>query len=404
MAEESESSRERALSALAFLLLAFGLAALLQTWGFLRVTHATSARVVARSENTFGILQHSHQTPHGPFAVDNHQGTSLPLERHREVPSPSSDEIAKMLQETKAANKQVQSGYGSILEALKTLQQQTSYAKPEKCDSPRKLVLDRCICPAGSKWDGSTCAQSLDEMSFYMYRAQNDHNYVMGNVDMADLAGVMYYLHHEIVKINATPGVRMNGITRILRFLVTVRPSNQLVRQMKAFMPFVAFDLGKCSVPGCNKLWDHYGFAVGCQKQGASTGFAYTSSNDPSGAWFSLPAACPALPIGKKDEACMTQYPGGRCDDLSVSSSCTYSTDFAGEVFLDDLAGINNYAKWQREGHLEYDPLKDKGVGTSFWNFRGSTAWCERRMQRVRSLFKERYPLLPEDLPAPACF
>lgn len=100
----------------------------------------------------------------------------------------------------------------------------------------------------------------------------------------------------------------------------------------------------------------------------------------------------------------MTQYPGGRCDDLSVSSSCTYSTDFAGEVFLDDLAGINNYAKWQREGHLEYDPLKDKGVGTSFWNFRGSTAWCERRMQRVRSLFKERYPLLPEDLPAPACF
>ena len=289
---ESDSLRERALSAVAFMLLVFGLAAVLQTWGFFHINANSASNVVTRGKSTsqFGVPQD---------AITDTQGGSQtkPTER---LNAPSHSEIQEMLKETQTANAKVQKGYGSITGALKALKRLTSYAKDEKCDKPRVLVLDRCICPAGSKWDGSTCTQSTDEMFFYMYRAQSDHNYVMSNVDMADLAGVMYYLHHEIVKINATH-MRMNGITRILRFLVTIRPSEELARQRRTFMPFVAFDFGKCSVPGCNKLWDHYGFAVGCQQQGESTGFAYTSANDPYGVWFSLPGACPALPIGSKD-------------------------------------------------------------------------------------------------------
>lgn len=352
-----------------------------------------------------------HKVPSVPLITDS-EGSSVTdaqethaHETHAKHVSATSAEIHKMMADYQDEKEKVKSGYGSIIEAHDTLTKLLSKEpKIAKCHPPRLHMLDKCVCPAGSNWDGSACTQTLGEMFFYMYRAQSDHNYAMGNVDMADLAGVMYYLHHEIVKNNAAPGVRMNGITRILRFLVSMRPSPELASQMKIFMPFVAFDEGRCSVPGCNKLWDHYGFAVGCQKQGASTGFAYSSSQDSSGAWFSLPGACPALSVGDKDRGCMQKYPGGGCSDLSVSPTCTYSIKYAGEIFLDELAGIQDFAKWQRQGNLEYDEVKDRGVGTSFWDFRGSAAWCTRRMHRVRSLLKAKYPLLPEDLPAPSCF
>ena len=297
--EDSEASRERALSAVGFLLLVFGLAAVLQMWGFLHVTsNSVDHSVLPEKES-------AAQTVQIPYITDS-QGSSMHADTEHETQeehvSATNTEIQKMMADYEVEKQNVKTGYGSIIEAHHRLIDLLSKEpKLAKCPPPRVRVLDRCTCPAGSKWDGSECAQTLGEMFFYMYRAQSDHNYVMVNVDMADLPGVMYYLHHEIIKNNATPGVRMNGITRILRFLVSMRPSPELARQMKVFMPFVAFDEGRCSVPGCNKLWSHYGFAVGCQKQGASTGFAYSTSEDASGAWFSLPGACPALSVGDKD-------------------------------------------------------------------------------------------------------
>lgn len=295
----SESSRERALSAAGFLLLVFVLAAVLQMWGFVRETSADTQTEgggggKASKASSAGLITDSqgssvHETIHEHETQEMHV-------------RPTDLEIKKILKHNEDEKEKVKTGYGSIIEAHEELTHLlSSEHETDKCDPPRLHVLNSCICPAGSKWDGSACTQRLGESFFYVYRAQSDHNYVMGNVDMADLAGVMYYLHHEIVKNNATPGVRMNGITRILRFLVSMRPSPELANQRRIFMPFVAFDEGRCSVPGCNKLWDHYGFAVGCQKQGANTGFAYSSSEDPAGVWFSLPGACPALSVGKKD-------------------------------------------------------------------------------------------------------
>ena len=99
----------------------------------------------------------------------------------------------------------------------------------------------------------------------------------------------------------------------------------------------------------------------------------------------------------------MATYRGGMCEDLEESQHCTYTVDFAGEIFLDELEGVKDFGKWQSEGNREYDPTTDRGTGTSFWNFRDSKAWCDRRTARVQSLFKRRYPLLPRDLPAPVC-
>ncbi|CAE7929564.1 unnamed protein product [Symbiodinium necroappetens] len=299
-------------------------------------------------------------------------------------------------------------GYGSVVKAHSKLKKLVANEPEHKkdCKSPRLEVLGKCACPAGLRWDSAenSCRTNRGAMYFYMYRGQSDHNYPMNNVDMADLAGVMYYLHHEIVKTNATPGVRMNGITRILRWLVTVRPSQE-VEEGRTFMPFVAFDSGRCSVPGCNRLWDHYGFAVGCQRlsQGTDLKYAYQSPNNPFGVWYSLPGPCPALRVGEKDGRCMATYRGGMCEDLEESQHCTYTVDFAGEIFLDELEGVKDFGKWQSEGNREYDPTTDRGTGTSFWNFRDSKAWCDRRTARVQSLFKRRYPLLPRDLPAPVC-
>ena len=99
----------------------------------------------------------------------------------------------------------------------------------------------------------------------------------------------------------------------------------------------------------------------------------------------------------------MTTYRGGLCEDVTQFEHCTYSADFAGELFLDEIEGVGNFKHWQSKGNREYDPTTDKGTGTSFWNFRASSAWCDRRMARVHELFEQRYPLLPDDLPAPAC-
>lgn len=295
-----ESLRDRVLSAFGFVLLVFGLAALLQTSTLFHKTQEVAPPPQV-SERAF------HQDVRAQVTSDvSDIPKALPTAPSNNVEGPSSSEIQKMLSDNRAAQEKMErSGYSSVLKARKVLERLVSSApKGTKCDPPRLVALDRCICPAGSTWDGKDCVEAHGEMFFYMYRAQSDHNYIPSNVDMADLPGVMYYLHHEIVKVNATPGVRMNGITRILRFLVRMRPSQQLAQQMKTFMPFVAFDKGKCSVPGCSKLWAHYGFAVGCQKQGAgSTGFAYTAPTEPSGVWFSLPGACPALPVGNEDWA-----------------------------------------------------------------------------------------------------
>merc|ERR1712050_274241 len=77
--------------------------------------------------------------------------------------------------------------------------------------APVETVVD--VCSTGP------CLQE-----FYMYRAQSDEAYPMENVNTGNLAGVLWYLHNEIVQ--STP--RKYDVTRVLRLKVTMKNTQEL--------------------------------------------------------------------------------------------------------------------------------------------------------------------------------
>lgn len=254
-------------------------------------------------------------------------------------------------------------------------------------------------------------------MTFYMYRAQGVEDYPPENVNMADLAGVLWYLHREVV--SSVP--RKFHITRILRFKVTMKNTQDLYdRHPKQFGPFVAFD--SATAHGRTDIWRKYGFLVGCQIVDKAL-FNYAPPCDQpedspschSGTWYSLPGACPEKKMEHKYPGCSLMWPGGRCPSAVVTGQhdCTYWAELAGEISLDELEGIKDYKHWWigpnekgdivPNGNIEYNYSMDRGVQMSFWNGRHSQAACTGRMNAVADLFKHKYPDLPRTLPEPPC-
>ncbi|CAK0905465.1 unnamed protein product [Prorocentrum cordatum] len=180
------------------------------------------------------------------------------------------------------------------------------------------------------------------ELEFYMYRAQSDHDYPMENVDTADLAGVMWYLHNEIVV--AVGRTRKYGVTRIRRFKVKMRTTwayyNSHRRQ---FGSFVAFDSGHCTVPDCDRIWMRFGALPGCQHVDTQRErAAYMSDvktyigDDCEGyqcrppVWYSLPGSCPNHNNEEKTPECIRDLPGGLCDAATGDRSATTKGAAAG--------------------------------------------------------------------------
>mmetsp|Transcript_82398 Transcript_82398/g.233694 ORF Transcript_82398/g.233694 Transcript_82398/m.233694 type:complete len:150 (+) Transcript_82398:3-452(+) len=116
--------------------------------------------------------------------------------------------------------------------------------------------------------------------------------------------------------------------------------------------------------------------------------------------------------------------PGGHCDKATGAPDCTYSYEEAGEVFLDELAGIPDYEQFWNKSYTEcankkaqgvlpagtecvhnkeYVPETDEGVGTSFWNGKKDKKKCEERLDAVRALYKKNFPDMPETLEEPPC-
>jgi len=271
----------------------------------------------------------------------------------------------------------------------------------------------------------------------------------------------MWYLHNEVVA--SVP--RKFGVTRILRYRLRMQATQELYSSFrKHFGPFVAFDSGKCTAPHCDSIWERYGSVVGCQNldrsvanyvrdyqepeaqpaeteimfrklRGAAEMSSPTSVDAMSGEslhggiWYSLPGACPNATVNDKSAACARSMPGGHCKVVDGTRFCTYNAEYAGEIRLDDVSGILDEAKgirtyedwWKNsyvscldavargeragpcEHHAEYNVLTDEGVGTSFWNGKHDMKQGLRRMDRVRQLFREKYPHLPENLEEPAC-
>lgn len=217
--------------------------------------------------------------------------------------------------------------------------------------------------------------------TFYMYRAMSDSNFPPENVNTANLAGVMWYLQHEVVTV--TP--RKFGITRIIRLKVQTKATQPLLNRGMNFGVRFAFDSGTCTGPfNCTEAWEKYGYFVGCNSLGD---FPYPKEAPyySGGIWFSLPGECPSRTFKDKDVACSAVEPGGFCHGTPTGrGDCTYTYEKAGEINVDDLEG---------------------GDPAGFWASPTDEGSCADRVESARALFISKYPHDPDDLdlPAPRC-
>mmetsp|Transcript_66668 Transcript_66668/g.171637 ORF Transcript_66668/g.171637 Transcript_66668/m.171637 type:complete len:551 (+) Transcript_66668:54-1706(+) len=290
---------------------------------------------------------------------------------------------------------------------------------------------------AGKSRDG-------EPLTFYVYRAQGGAGYPPENVNVADLAGVLWYLHREVVP--ATP--RKYHIDRIKRFKISMLPTKEFWNVHHAmFGPFFSYDGGRCSNHQCGQTYHQYGFIVGCQLVDTNLAAYYAESQTTwtcekgtdacrPPVWYSLPGECPEMGLtnnhiagnkasldvmSAKTPECVKRSPGGHCAKATGAPDCTYSIEDAGEIMLDELAGIPDYHEFwygsfhkceeqQAQGaftgncipNKEYVGKTDKGVGCNFWNGRNDPHQCAARVQAAQALFKAKFPADP-DLPEPVC-
>eukprot|EP00434_Breviolum_minutum_P016247 symbB.v1.2.014318.t1/scaffold1020.1/size145545/6 len=225
----------------------------------------------------------------------------------------------------------------------------------------------------------TTTPITRDMTTFYMYRAQSDSDYDFENVNAANLAGLMWYLEHEVVFAQCP---RHYNITRILRFKVSIKVPKTFDHN---FSRFWAFDRGMCTSPACANDYAQHGFTVGCQYQDAAS--------YPGAVWYSLPGRCPLTPLVAK-KGC-TALPGGNCQRPNGDADCTWSAEKAGEIQISKVEGVYNWTDFCAHHGNEYI--------LPFWDARGDTAHMKMRMTKVLETFKKKYPNDPINLEEPLC-
>eukprot|EP00424_Heterocapsa_rotundata_P001685 CAMPEP_0168690110 /NCGR_PEP_ID=MMETSP0503-20121227/31974_1 /TAXON_ID=89963 /ORGANISM="Heterocapsa rotundata, Strain SCCAP K-0483" /LENGTH=266 /DNA_ID=CAMNT_0008735443 /DNA_START=11 /DNA_END=809 /DNA_ORIENTATION=+ len=224
---------------------------------------------------------------------------------------------------------------------------------------------------------------------FYMYRAEEAWteagrpNYPFENVNAGNLRGVLWYLHSEVVY--ACPW--HHWIDRIRRVKITTLGGT--------FIPFVAFDMGMCTVPGCGLRWKEQGYRPGCQHMDFPPNFTTPLQ------WFSLPGKCPSQIYGEKTQECEEAEPGGACDKVKVITGqehCTYHTEEAGFVMLDDATfpGMHGHSPdWVdlcELGGMSYNKTLDRGVNTHWWDGYKSLEKFNWRLHQLETAFAKKYP------------
>ncbi|CAJ1438141.1 unnamed protein product [Effrenium voratum] len=245
-------------------------------------------------------------------------------------------------------------------------------------------------------------------LEFYVYRAMSDSSYPLENVNAANAAGVMWYLHNEV--IIWTP--RKFGITRIVRFKVQYKAPEPLHEKGMNFGVRYAFDSGKCTGPGdCSSDYGKYGYFVGCNLVYNFPTNQFKDAKyygDPT--WYAFPGPCYTNTYRNHDDMCVQSKPGGACPGSpSGRGDCTYQYEPAGEVSVDEVVGIKDYASFLKNGGKEYIPglgtgaqmcrqqpwLCDKGAGMSFWNDKHNEHYNQMRVQRLKDTFQKKYPTSP---------
>lgn len=275
---------------------------------------------------------------------------------------------------------------------------------------------------AGKGWCIRLTEPKLIE--FYMYRASRSENYHPENIDLASAGGVMWYLHNEVVRLSCP---RHYDITRVLRYKVKVKNTQQVWntpglfdgrQKGHQFGKFTQFDYGRCTIPDCPQLWNNKGYHVGCQDSALQEpGKPWYTSRYSVSTWYSLPGRCPSKRFddpGKMD--CAKTERGGECpkpanldpvpgDESSFptgASDCTWRVEEAGEVSVDELSGITDYAAFCAAKNREYDPDTDRGTGINFWDNKTSEQANAERTRVLLRKFLDVYPQYPY-LPDPVC-
>jgi len=248
--------------------------------------------------------------------------------------------------------------------------------------------------------DGESCKKpdKPQSLAFYMYKAAGP-NYPMSfneTGSMGTLGGVMWYLHNDVV----TQCPRRYGVDRIRRYFVTVKSTDALyAATARMFDRYSDFEDGKAAESWMIDHWTKYGYNPGClHVDPAKTQAAYENA-----VWYSLPGKCPSRDIFGRTAKCLRQEQGGNCDAPDGTRTCTWHAQFAGEVFLDELANIPDPATFCSSGKYEFDLETDAGIGSDFWNGKISPAACNNRMKRVYGLFEQKYPGMPRLLNRHPC-
>mmetsp|Transcript_71188 Transcript_71188/g.231274 ORF Transcript_71188/g.231274 Transcript_71188/m.231274 type:complete len:473 (+) Transcript_71188:92-1510(+) len=240
--------------------------------------------------------------------------------------------------------------------------------------------------------------------TFYVYRVQSDADYAPENQNVANLAGAMWYLHHEIVNNRYE---RRFKKTRVQRFKLTTKAPQPLIDAGMDFGVRLAFDLGKCTGPfDCQKAFEEVGYSVGCNKADEFPTSQWAGKvfyNDAT--WYSLPGKCSSRKFSEHTAQCSLSEPGGACANPTGRGDCTYSYQAAGEISIDELEGIDSFAKFVTEGGWEYNHKTDHGVHMNFWDGMSDAAACKRRVERAARLFDAKFPGDPKtwDLANPPC-
>mmetsp|Transcript_10043 Transcript_10043/g.28342 ORF Transcript_10043/g.28342 Transcript_10043/m.28342 type:complete len:451 (+) Transcript_10043:39-1391(+) len=264
--------------------------------------------------------------------------------------------------------------------------------------------------------------------SFYMYRAVSDKTYPPDNVNTGNLAGVLWYLHNEVV--HKSP--RKFDISRIVRYKVQTRATQPLYDKGMNFGVRFAFDSGQCTGPfecvrnGSNfELcagassgkysggsysskaaafeFGEYGYFVGCNNLGHFP-FPTEPIQYPAAVWYSLPGPCSSRTWPEHDEQCVLDQPGGRCSGTPTGQgNCTWNYEEAGNISLDELVGIPNYEEFLRSGRREYDKGPDRGHGFTWWDSIHDKLANKWRLRKARELFARKYPHMEADLEDPPC-
>jgi len=266
---------------------------------------------------------------------------------------------------------------------------------------------DQCWCePQLHQTGPGSCANPMAHkgMQFYVYRAldnggiQQGGDALMGKTE--SLQGVLWFLHNHVLTKSCP---RSLNVTRVARYKATVFNTDLPFEKWEGqFGPYVDFNNGKGTQTtrrfGIRSMFDSFGYVVGCMPWERYMGGA-SYGNKTQG--YSFPGACPLKALADKTEACRREEPGGYCSQPDGTRECTWNLQPAGEVSLDELAGIEDYQSFCAKGGLEYDKQWDRGIQCTFWDGAAKPAANAAREEKLRRLFSEKYP--DTNLPEPTC-